>query len=90
VLNGLTPRNLISVTYDSDNHRLIAVSGRGTLFVSGSDGQWKELNAGFVARLLAVVHGRLIAATAFDGVIVQPEGGTAQHSSAMIESPAGR
>jgi photosystem II stability/assembly factor-like uncharacterized protein len=90
VLAGLPARHLISINYDAEGHRLVAVSGQGTVYVSSSDGQWQEQDAGFTARTLTAAHGRLFATTAFDGVIAQPEHAGAQRAPAMIQDAAGR
>ncbi|HTF43584.1 MAG TPA: YCF48-related protein [Terriglobales bacterium] len=74
--NGLPDKNISSVTYDSSRKRLLATSTEtGVVFVSENGGQkWhRGPDSGYPLRRISVVHGRFMAATPFDGVIVQPE-----------------
>jgi photosystem II stability/assembly factor-like uncharacterized protein len=79
VLGGLPAREIASMNYDPESHRLMAVAQNGQLFVSSDAGQsWKRHDAGWAVRSLAFAHGRVLAATPFDGIIAQPEPATAQ------------
>ncbi len=72
VLAGLPSRHVSSITYDREGGRLLAVSGIGHLYASTDAGQsWQRQDSGFTVRSLTVAHGRLLAVTAFDGVIMQ-------------------
>jgi photosystem II stability/assembly factor-like uncharacterized protein len=74
--NGLPDKNISSVTYDSSRKRLLATSTEtGVVFVSENGGQkWhRGPDSGYPLRRISVVHGRFMAATPFDGVVVQPE-----------------
>jgi photosystem II stability/assembly factor-like uncharacterized protein len=88
VLGGLPSRNLANVTYDPESQRLLAVASNGELFASSDAGQsWQRRDAGFAVRSLSFAHGRLLAATAFDGVIAQPEPVRSQTASAGAGAP---
>lgn len=79
MLGGLPAREIGSVNYDPESHRLMAIAQNGQLFVSSDAGQfWKRHDAGWAVRSLAFAHGRVLAATPFDGIIAQPEPATAQ------------
>lgn len=81
VLGGLPAREIASMNYDPESHRLMAVAQNGQLFVSGDAGQsWQRHDAGWAVRSLAFAHGRVLAATPFDGIIAQPEPATAQRA----------
>jgi len=74
--NGLPDKNISSVSYDQNSHRLLATSSEtGVVFESQDNGQsWQRgPDTGYPLRRISVVHGRFVAATPFDGVVVQPE-----------------
>ncbi len=74
--NGLPDKNISSITYDSDNNRLLATSTEtGVVFESTDGGQsWtRGPDTGYPLRRVSIVHGRFYAATPFDGVVEQPE-----------------
>ena len=74
VLAGLPARHLVRMEYQPGMHRLLAVAENGDLFTSVDQGQsWQRKEAGFAVRSLAFAPGRLLAATAFDGVISESE-----------------
>jgi photosystem II stability/assembly factor-like uncharacterized protein len=76
---GLAPHLVTSITYDREGHRLLAVAGAGTMYVSSNEGvSWEYENTGFALRTVTAVHGRLLAMTAFDGLIVEPEASVPQ------------
>ena len=44
------------------------------MFESSDNGKtWSAISTGWKLRNLRLAHGRLIATTAFDGVVIQPE-----------------
>jgi photosystem II stability/assembly factor-like uncharacterized protein len=74
--NGLPDKNISSITYDPSRKRLLATSTEtGVVFESENNGQkWhRGPDSGYPLRRISVVHGRFMAATPFDGVIVQPD-----------------
>jgi photosystem II stability/assembly factor-like uncharacterized protein len=74
--NGLPDKNISSITYDQNNKRLLATSTEtGVVFESQDAGQtWtRGPDTGYPLRNVSVVHGRFVAATPFDGVVMQPE-----------------
>jgi len=76
LINGIPDKNISSIDYDAQGNRLLATSlATGVIFESRDDGRsWQRgPDAGYPLRRLGVVHGRLLAATPFDGVIAQPE-----------------
>jgi photosystem II stability/assembly factor-like uncharacterized protein len=75
--NGLPDKNISSITYDQTGHRLLATSTEtGVVFESQDNGQsWQRgPDTGYPLRRISVVHGHYVAATPFDGVVVQPDG----------------
>ena len=85
MLNGIPDKNISSMAYDSAGHRLLATStATGVIFESRDGGNsWhRGPDSGFPLRSLSVAHGRLLAATPFDGVIAQPQH---EGESAMAE-----
>jgi photosystem II stability/assembly factor-like uncharacterized protein len=70
VLAGLPARHLARIQYDAESARLVAISFDGNLFVSEDRGQnWRRQATGFPVRNVTLSGGRMVAATAFDGVI---------------------
>jgi len=75
MLNGLPDRDISSISYDGSGKDLLATSmATSTVFQSSDGGQsWhRGPDSGYPLRLISVVRGRYVAATPFDGVIVQP------------------
>jgi photosystem II stability/assembly factor-like uncharacterized protein len=76
VVNGLPDKNVSSIVYDQGSKRLLATStATGVVFESRDGGRsWRRgPDSGYPLRRISVVRGRFVAATPFDGVIVQPE-----------------
>jgi photosystem II stability/assembly factor-like uncharacterized protein len=74
--NGLPDKNISSITYDQSNKRLLATSTEtGVVFESVDAGHtWtRGPDTGYPLRHISVVHGRFVAATPFDGVVIQRE-----------------
>ena len=75
MLDGLPDQNISSISYDEESKRLLATSmDSGVVFESSDGGRsWREgPNSGYPLRRINVVRGRFVAATRFDGVIIQP------------------
>ena len=78
VVNGLPSKDITSVSYDAAHKRLLATSdSTGVIFVSNDSGHsWQRgPDTGFPLRRVSVIGGRFVAATPFDGVVLQPEDG---------------
>ncbi|HZR58588.1 MAG TPA: transcriptional regulator [Terriglobales bacterium] len=88
LLNGIPDKNISSVSYDEQGRRLLATSTEtGVVFQSSDSGRtWhRGPDSGYPMRRISVVHGRYMAATPFDGVIVQPEN-ESENANASIGS----
>jgi photosystem II stability/assembly factor-like uncharacterized protein len=75
-VSGLPSKDITSIAYDSVRKRLLATSdATGVIFMSTDEGRsWQRgPDSGFPLRRISVIHGRYVAATPFDGVIVQPD-----------------
>jgi len=86
MLNGLPDKNISSVSYDESGKRLLATStNTGVVFESHDGGSsWQRgPDAGYSLRHISVVHGHFVAATPFDGVVVQPDNSPQSASTAM-------
>ncbi len=73
--NGLPDSNISSITYDESGNRLLATSTvTGVIFESEDGGRnWhRGPDAGYPLHSISVVKGRFVAATPFDGVVLQP------------------
>ncbi len=74
--NGLPDKNISSISYDQSSKQLLATSTEtGVVFESQDAGHtWtRGPDTGYPLRHISVVHGRFLAATPFDGVVIQPE-----------------
>jgi hypothetical protein len=74
--NGLPDKNISSISYDENSKRLLATSTEtGVVFESNDSGRtWtRGPDTGYPLRHISVVHGRFLAATPFDGVVIQPD-----------------
>jgi photosystem II stability/assembly factor-like uncharacterized protein len=74
MMNGLPDKNISSISYDGKGKRLLATSmATGVVFVSQDSGRtWSRgPDSGYPLRSVSVVRGHFMAATPFDGVIVQ-------------------
>jgi photosystem II stability/assembly factor-like uncharacterized protein len=73
-LEWLTANNLVSITYDPEGKRLLAASTSATEVFESRDGgrSWDKVDSGWFLRTVRASQGRVIAATAFDGLVLQP------------------
>jgi photosystem II stability/assembly factor-like uncharacterized protein len=75
-VNGLPGKDITSVSFDSTHKRLLATSdATGVIFhsIDGGHSWQRGPDAGYPLRRVSVVGGRLVGATPFDGVVLQPE-----------------
>lgn len=65
--------NLASVFYDAESRRVLVTALNSTeVFATSDDGQnWQHQDSGWLLRSLAQDAGRLVASTAFDGVVIE-------------------
>jgi len=78
VVDGLPTKDITSVSFDATHKRLLATSdSTGVIFVSNDNGRsWQRgPDAGYPLRRVSMIGGRYVAATPFDGVVLQPDGG---------------
>ena len=78
VVNGLPTKDITSVNYDPSRKFMLATSdATGVIFESSDGGRtWQRgPDAGFPLRRVGMLGGRYLAATPFDGVVLQPENG---------------
>ena len=78
VVNGLPTKDITSVNYDASHKLMLATSdSTGVIFESSDGGHaWQRgPDAGYPLRRVSVFGGRYLAATPFDGVVMQPENG---------------
>ena len=67
--------DIVAIEYDQEDHRLLAAGSTSTsIFESRDLGRtWHRHDSGWLLRDLHPVHGRLFGATAFDGVVAEPD-----------------
>lgn len=67
--------NVVQLQYVQESHSLVALGSASTsIFASSDNGRtWQRSDSGWLLRDLHSAHGKLAAATAFDGVVIQPE-----------------
>jgi photosystem II stability/assembly factor-like uncharacterized protein len=83
-LEKLPVVNLASVFYDATQHRLLVTALNSTeVFSTDDEGQsWQHHDSGWLLRTITDDNGRLIASTAFDGVVVESGSSTTAGASA--------
>ena len=74
-VGALPLSNITTLEYEAENHRMVAAGAASTSIFESFDGgrNWKRSDSGWLLHDLRAVHGRLVAATTFDGVVIQPE-----------------
>src|SRR6267378_1780988 len=78
VVDGLPSKDITSVSFDATHKRFLVTSdSTGVIFVSNDSGRsWQRgPDTGFPLRRVSVIGGRFVAATPFDGVVLQPDDG---------------
>jgi photosystem II stability/assembly factor-like uncharacterized protein len=76
VVNGIPAKDITSVNFDAAHGRVLATSdSTGVIFASRDGGRsWQRgPDSGYPLRRVAVLGGRYVGATPFDGIILQPE-----------------
>jgi len=74
-LKRLPINHLASLFYDGEANRVVVASRTSTELFETVDGghTWRRADTGWLLRTVSGSHGRLLATTPFDGVIVQPD-----------------
>jgi len=72
-LEKLPVVNLASVFHDAENRRMLVTAMNSTeVFSSQDDGEsWQRRDSGWLLRTITEDAGRLLASTAFDGVVIE-------------------
>ena len=67
--------NVVEIQVDQENERILATGAASTnVYESLNNGRtWSPINSGWRLRSVKSVRGRLLGATPFDGVVLQPE-----------------
>ena len=75
--------NIAAVQIDSDNQRILATGAASmNVYESTDNGRsWTPINTGWLLRNVGSAHGRLMATTPFDGIVVQPETAAVQQAA---------
>jgi ligand-binding sensor domain-containing protein len=63
------------LTYDADLKRVLVTSGSSTMIfgVDGTDARWKWWDAGWKVHEVYSKNGRLVGASLYDGIVVEPQ-----------------
>lgn len=74
--------NLGAVQIDTENQRILATGAASmNVYESTDNGRsWTPINTGWLLRNVSSAHGRLMATTPFDGIVVQPEAAAVQQA----------
>jgi photosystem II stability/assembly factor-like uncharacterized protein len=67
--------DVVSIEFDPENQRILATGATSTNVFESTDNcrTWTAINTGWRVRNVSSAHGRLLATTPFDGVVIQPE-----------------
>lgn len=76
--------NVVSIQFDEENQRILATGAASmNVFESTDNGRsWTPVNTGWLLRNVRSAHGRLLATTPFDGIVVQPVATTTERAEA--------
>jgi photosystem II stability/assembly factor-like uncharacterized protein len=74
-VTSLRLSNVVEIQVDQENQRVLATGAASTnVYESVDNGKtWSPVNAGWPLRRVRSLRGRLLGATPFDGVVLQPE-----------------
>ena len=74
--------NIGAVQIDTENQRILATGAASmNVYKSTDNGRsWTPINTGWLLRNVSSAHGRLMATTPFDGIVVQPEAAAVQQA----------
>lgn len=78
-LDRLPVNHLTSVVFDEETQKVLITSSTSTeIFESSDSGRnWKSRDTGWQVRAIRSSRGRILGATAFDGVVMMPDSNTA-------------
>jgi photosystem II stability/assembly factor-like uncharacterized protein len=73
-MENLPVRNIDGISYDAALQRVMVTASSSTLVfaINSGDKSWKWWNAGWKVRMVRSMNGRLVAASLYDGVVVEP------------------
>ncbi len=75
-------KRIASLEWNDGLQKLVVIPSESTDIYESADGQsWSAVPVGWVLRDVKSIGGRVVAATAFDGVVLQPAGGGTQQAS---------
>jgi photosystem II stability/assembly factor-like uncharacterized protein len=77
-----------SIAYDPEHHRLLVAGEDGKAYASMDGNHWQPLESPYFIRSLADASGRLLAATAFDGIVAEPDTAENQAADAAGSAPS--
>jgi len=74
-VTSLRLANVAEIQVDQENQRVLATGAASTnVYESLDNGRtWSPINSGWLLRTVRTVRGRLLGATPFDGIVLQPE-----------------
>ena len=74
--------NVVSIEFDEEGQRILATGAASmNVFESTDNGRnWSPINTGWLLRNVRSAHGRLLATTPFDGVVVQPQAAASEQT----------
>ena len=86
-LISLRLSNIVSIQFDPENQRILATGSASTSVFESTDNArtWRPMNTGWLLRNVSSAHGRLMATTPFDGIVIQPQAAASERA----DSPAG-
>jgi photosystem II stability/assembly factor-like uncharacterized protein len=74
-VTSLRLANVVEIQVDQENQRVLATGAASTnVYESLDNGRtWSPVNSGWLLRRVRTLRGRLLGATPFDGIVLQPE-----------------
>lgn len=87
-VTSLRLSNVLGIEFDEEGQRILATGAASmNVFESTDNGRsWTPINTGWLLRNVQSAHGRLLATTPFDGVVVQPEATASEKTASAAAS----
>ncbi len=87
-ITSLRLSNVLTIQFDHEGQRILATgSASMNVFESPDNGRtWTPINSGWLLRSVRAAHGRLLATTPFDGIVLQPEAAASERADATTST----
>lgn len=87
-ITSLRLSNVVGIEFDEESQRILATGAASmNVFESTDNGRnWTPINTGWLLRNVRSSHGRLLATTPFDGIVIEPEAAAGDKTASTAAS----